>query len=574
MTPLDWSVLLITLLVIALYGVWKSRHVSTVDDYLRGGNSLRWPTIGLSIMATQASAITFLSTPGQAFEDGLRFVQFYFGLPLAMIVIAAVFVPIYRQLNIYTAYEYLEHRFDQRVRYLGAVLFLTQRGLAAGITIYAPAIILSSILGWPLQLTIVAIGLLVVIYTVFGGSRAVSHTQQQQMIVMLAGMAVAGVVIAFSLPKEVSLGSALHLAGALDRINPVSFGLSFEDRYNVWSGLSGGFFLALAYFGTDQSQVQRYLAGRSISEIRLGLLFNGMFKIPMQFGILFVGVLVFVFYLFNPSPLFFNAPTWEQLRATPSSVQQTQLEERYQHATELQRQAAVAYAEALERQERLETPRAQLRRAFEQTRQLRSEARELVKSALPAAESKDTDYVFITFVLNHLPAGVIGLLIAAILCAAMSSTSSELAALGSTSLLDLYKRLGSRTKAVSLDSTRDLTLSKWFTALWGLIAIGFASFASLIDNLIQAVNIVGSLFYGTLLGLFVAGFFFKQLTATPVLLAACIAEATVLALYFATGLGFLWFNLIGCVIVVLVASLLQPFVSAPPPRSAAPPPGS
>lgn len=574
MTPLDWSVLLITLLAIALYGVWKSRHVSTVDDYLRGGNTLRWPTIGLSIMATQASAITFLSTPGQAFEDGLRFVQFYFGLPLAMIVIAAVFVPIYRQLNIYTAYEYLEHRFDQRVRYLGAVLFLIQRGLAAGITIYAPAIILSSILGWPLQLTIVAIGLFVVIYTVFGGSRAVSHTQQQQMIVMLGGMAVAGVVIAFSLPQEVSLGSALHLAGALDRINPVSFGLSFEDRYNVWSGLTGGFFLALAYFGTDQSQVQRYLAGRSISEIRLGLLFNGMFKIPMQFGILFVGVLVFVFYLFNPSPLFFNAPTWEQLRATPSSVQQRQLEERYQHATELQRQAAVAYSGALERQEPLEAPRAELRQAFEQTRQLRSEARELVKSALPAAESKDTDYVFITFVLNHLPAGVIGLLIAAILCAAMSSTSSELAALGSTSLLDLYKRLGSRTKTVSLDSARDLTLSKWFTALWGLIAIGFASFASLIDNLIQAVNIVGSLFYGTLLGLFVAGFFFKRLTATPVLLGACIAEATVLALYFATELGFLWFNLIGCVIVVLVASLLQPFVSAPPPQSAAPPSGS
>lgn len=559
MTLLDWVVLLGTLAFIAIYGAWKSRHVRDIDAYVRGGNTLRWPTIGLSIMATQASAITFLSTPGQAYEDGMRFVQFYFGLPLAMIVIAAVFVPIYHRLEVYTAYEYLEHRFDHRVRYLGAVLFLVQRGLAAGITIYAPSIILSTILGWPLHLTNVAMGLFVVAYTVSGGTQAVSQTQRQQMIVMLAGMAVAGIVIVFNLPSSVSLPHAVKLAGALGRMNIVSFDLDFSSRYNFWSGITGGFFLALSYFGTDQSQVQRYLAGRSVTESRLGLVFNGLFKVPMQFGILFIGVMVFVFHLFTPAPLFFNGPALARAAQTRYAPELSALEARYQTAFAAQRTAANAYVDALAAGGDSSPEQGALRTTFAQTEALRQEAKTLVAKALPGTETKDADYIFISFVLRYLPSGVVGLLIAAILCAAMSSTSSELAALGSTSMIDLYKRIGSGARAVEITSQRDLRLSKLFTALWGLVAVGFATFASLLDNLIQAVNILGSIFYGTLLGLFVVAFFVKRVTSTPVLIAALIGQVTVIVLFFTSDLGFLWFNVVGCGIVVIVSWLLERF---------------
>lgn len=557
MTILDWVVLLGTLAFIGIYGAWKSRGVSTVDEYMRGGNTLKWPTIGLSIMATQASAITFLSTPGQAYEDGMRFVQFYFGLPLAMIVIAAVFVPIYHRLKVYTAYEYLEHRFDHRVRYLGAVLFLIQRGLAAGITIYAPSIILSTVMGWPLHLTNVAVGLVVIAYTVSGGTRAVSQTQKQQMIVMLGGMAVAGVVIAYNLPPSVSLPNAVKLAGALDRMNVVSFDLDFSNRYNFWSGITGGFFLALAYFGTDQSQVQRYLAGKSVSEIRLGLLFNGLFKIPMQFGILFIGVMVFVFYLFTPPPLFFNAPTLDRVARSSHAAELQSLDQRYGEAFALQKQAATSYVEALHSGQGEEAAKDTLHGAFNETQALRQEAKALVSKALPGAETKDTDYVFISFVLRYLPSGLIGLLIAVILCAAMSSTSSELAALGSTSMIDLYKRIGSGSAASVMTTAADLRLSKLFTVLWGFAAIGFATFASLVDNLIQAVNILGSIFYGTLLGLFVVAFFLRRVTATPVLIAALIAQTVVVVLFFSSDLGFLWFNVVGSGIVVVLSLVFE-----------------
>ncbi|MFN7966821.1 MAG: sodium:solute symporter [Acidobacteriota bacterium] len=557
MTALDWFVLIGTLAFIAIYGAWKSRDVRTVDDYMRGGNTLHWPTIGLSIMATQASAITFLSTPGQAYEDGMRFVQFYFGLPLAMIVIAAVFVPIYHRLKVYTAYEYLEHRFDHRVRYLGAVLFLIQRGLAAGITIYAPSIILSTLMGWPLHLTNVAMGLFVVAYTVSGGTRAVSHTQKQQMIVMLGGMALAGVVIAYNLPESVSLPSAVKLAGALGRMNVVSFDLDFSNRYNFWSGITGGFFLALAYFGTDQSQVQRYLAGRSVGEIRLGLLFNGLFKIPMQFGILFIGVLVFVFYLFNAPPLFFNKPTLDLVAQTTHAAELQSLEQRFGEAFTLQKDAASAYVATLRSGQGEDAAKLALQDAFKQTQALRQEAKALVADALPGKETKDTDYVFISFVLKYLPHGLVGLLIAVILCAAMSSTSSELAALGSTSMIDLYKRLGSGSAATVETSASDLRISKLFTVLWGFAAVAFATFASLVDNLIQAVNILGSIFYGTLLGLFVVAFFLRRVTATPVLVAALIAQAAVIVLFFSSDLGFLWFNVVGCGIVVVLSSVFE-----------------
>ena len=564
MSVLDWAVLLGTIGFIVAYGAWKSRGVRDMASYLRD-DTLRWPTIGLSIMATQASAITFLSTPGQAYADGMRFVQFYFGLPLAMVVIAAVFVPMYRKLNVLTAYEYLEHRFDARVRYLGAVLFLVQRGLAAGITIYAPSIILSSILGWSLRLTCLAMGLLVIGYTLSGGVRAVSQTQKQQMVIMLGGLVVAAVFIVFRLPDAVSFGSAVKVAGALGRMNAVSFELDFENRYNFWSGITGGFFLALSYFGTDQSQVQRYLSGRSVAESRLGPIFNGVFKVPMQVGILFVGVLVFVFYLFVQPPLYFNASVAERLGQGPHAAEVAALEARHAEAFATQKAAAERYVAALDGPGDAGAAKAELQAAAASLEGTRKDARALVTRALPKQESRDTDYVFLAFVLRYLPAGLVGLLIAVILCAAMSSIASELTALGSTTVVDLYKRLWHRDAS----STHDLLASKAFTVLWGLVAIGFAFFAGLMENLIEAVNILGSIFYGTVLGLFVVAFFLKRITATPVLVGALVAQASVIALFFTSDLGFLWFNVVGCAIVVLVSAVLQavlPGRAAPPPR--------
>jgi len=553
MSLLDWAVLVSTLAFIAIYGAWRTRGVRDVEGYFLGGQTLRWPTIGLSIMATQASAITFLSTPGQAFEDGMRFVQFYFGLPLAMILVSAVFVPIYQRLKVYTAYEYLEHRFDVRVRYLGATLFLIQRGLAAGITIYAPAIILSSILGWSLHTTNLGIGVVVITYTVLGGTRAVSETQKQQMMVMLAGMLLALVLIILRLPAEVSLPHAVKLAGALDRMNPVSFELDFTNRYNFWSGITGGFFLALAYFGTDQSQVQRYLSGRSVTDSRLGLLFNGIFKVPMQCLILFSGVMVFVFYLFTQPPLFFNTPVLERVAASPHAGELRALERQYTQAFDAQRTAAHAYVAALDSGLAVDARKAELQRAAYAASAVRDDTKRLIARAVPHAETKDADYVFLGFVLRYLPSGLIGLLIAVIFCAAMSSTASELAALGSTTTLDLYQRLLGR----QLPDRHGLLVSKLFTALWGVLAVSFASFASLLDNLIEAVNILGSLFYGTVLGLFLVGFFLRWIGATPVLIAALTAQAIVLGLFFASDVGYLWYNVVGAAVVVGLAATLE-----------------
>lgn len=552
MTALDWIVLVGTLGLIGVYGAWKTRGARNVEEYFRGGSSLRWPTIGLSIMATQASAITFLSTPGQAYDDGMRFVQFYFGLPLAMVVICAVFVPIYHRLKVYTAYEYLEHRFDVRVRYLGAALFLVQRGLAAGITLYAPSIILSTILGWPVQTTNVAIGLMVIAYTVSGGTRAVAETQKQQMIVMLAGLGVAAVLVLLHLPQGVSLPAALSLAGALDKMHVVSFDLDVTTRYNFWSGMTGGFFLALAYFGTDQSQVQRYLSGRSVTESRLGLLFNGLLKIPMQFVILLIGVLVFVFYLFTPPPVFFNTPALARVAAGEHAGALIALEQRWQDAVERRRSAAIAFV-AARGSATEDTARGALRESAAAIEALRGDARALVAAAVPGADTKDADYVFIDFVLRYVPSGLVGLLIAVVLCAAMSSTAGELAALGATTTMDFYKRLA----GAGSTAARDLRLSRLFTVGWGLVAIGFATFASLLDNLIQAVNILGSIFYGTVLGLFVVAFFLPRVTATPVLLAALVAQTTVIVLFFASDVGFLWYNVVGCGVVVVLSTLLQ-----------------
>jgi Na+/proline symporter len=561
----DWAVLIATITAIVGYGAWRSRGVRDVDSYVRG-EALRWPTIGLGIMATQASAVTFLSLPGQAYADGMRFVQFYFGLPLAMIVISAVFVPVYHRLKVRTAYEYLEHRFDLRVRLLGAALFLLGRGMAAGITIYAPSIILSQILGWPLLPTIWGMGAIVVLYILLGGSRAVAVTQRQQMIVIMIGLVIAAGIVISRLPDRVSVGGAVQIAGALGRINAVSFDLDFTTRYNFWSGITGGFFLALSYFGTDQSQVQRYLSGKSITEMRLGLLFNGMFKVPMQFLILFIGVMVFVFYVFTSPPMHFDAPTLARARAArPAEI--AALETRFDAAIADQRSAALAYLDA-RGQISEAAVRGKLQQAAGKLTEIRSETKALIKQAVPDAQTRDTDYVFLSFILGHIPIGLVGLLIAVILCAAMSSVAGELVALGSTTTVDFYLRLRQALGLPPAARTRDLRVSQFAMVAWGVIVLGFASFASLFANLIEAVNILGSIFYGTILGLFVVAFFLRRIGATPVLIAALVAEALVVGLFLRTDLGFLWFNVIGCATVVAVSAVLQAVLPAQPPAPA------
>lgn len=570
MTLLDWVVLVGTIATIVIWGIWRSRGQRTAAEYLRGNYEQRWTTIGLSVMATQASAITFLSVPGQAYEDGLRFVQFYFGQPLAMVLISAVFIPIYYRLNVITAYEYLESRFDMKTRLLGAFLFLIQRGLAAGITLYAPAIILSAILGWPLEPTILAMGGLVILYTVTGGSKAVSQTQKQQMMVMMGGMVVAALVIIWKLPEHVSLGRAVDVAGALGRMNAVSFDFSVNDRYNFWSGITGGFFLALSYFGTDQSQVGRYLSGRSITESRLGLLFNGVLKIPMQFLILFVGVLVFVFYQFTAPPLFFNESLRTRMQATPQASELATIESQWSRVQEDKRVAVERFLAARDSGDEasVAASREQLRLTAAQAGTLRQDAKALVARALPGVETKDSDYIFITFVKKWLPAGLFGLLIAVILSAAMSSIASELTALGATTTVDFYRRVFQREAS----DRHVLVASKLFTVFWGLVAVAFASFASLLDNLIQAVNILGSIFYGTVLGIFLVAFFLKRIRGHAVFFAAVLSQSAVIALFLLTEIGYLWFNVIGCVLVIALGLVLQalmpreaePVAEAPP----------
>jgi len=565
-TLLDWLVLLGTTAFIVGWGIWKARGERTVEGYLRAGYELRWPTVALSVMATQASAITFLSVPGQAYEDGMRFVQFYFGLPLATVIISAAFIPIYYRLKVYTAYEYLESRFDLKTRLLGAFLFLIQRGLASGITIYAPAIILSTILGWPLEPTIVAIGGIVILYTVTGGAKAVAQTQKQQMVVMLGGMAVAAAVIVWRLPEHVPFSSAVDVAGAFGRMNVVSFDFNLQDRYNFWSGITGGLFLSLSYFGTDQSQVGRYLAGRSVTESRLGLLFNGILKIPMQFFILFVGILVFVFYQFTAPPLFFNSSLRTRVQATAQAEELAGIEAKWAQVqadkrTEVERYLAARKAGDGSTEA---SARERLQAMAQEAGTLRKDAKAVVTRALPGVETKDSDYIFITFVKDWLPSGLFGLLISVILAAAMSSVAGELSALGTTTTIDFYKRVIRRDAS----ERHVLLASKGFTVLWGIVAVAFASFASLLDNLIQAVNILGSIFYGTVLGLFLVAFFLRYVRAHAVFIAALISQTTVVALFKFTNLGYLWFNVVGCTLVVVFGLAIQAVMPRAAPKAA------
>ena len=562
MSTLDWVVLFGTLALIATYGVYKTYGPKSLDSYLRGKNSMNWWSIGLSIMATRASAITFLSTPGQAYEDGMRFIQFYFGLPLAMVIISVVFIPIYYKLKVYTAYEFLENRFDLKTRTLAALLFIVQRGLAAGITIYAPAIILSTLLGWNLTFTNILIGSVVILYTVSGGTEAVSITQKQQMAVMMGGMILAGIIVIQLLP--ISFQEAMHVAGKMDKLNMINFEFDISDRYNVWSGMTAAVFLFLSYFGTDQSQVQRYLSGQTLSQSRMGLIMNGFLKIPMQFIILFIGVMVFVFYQFFLPPVVFNKVQTDKLRESEYADEFEGLEAEYAENFELSKASYLEMLDAIDQKDQgKETEvRAKLRVLKSEQQNIRAEVKELIVTNDPVAETRDTDYVFMRFVMDNLPKGIIGLLFAVIFSAAMSSTASELNALGSTTTVDLYKR---SIKQGASDK-HYLISSKLFTAFWGLGAILFATYASLFENLIQAVNLLGSLFYGTILGIFLVAFFMKWVKGQAVFLAALLSQILVLFVHFSNGdvadgnlweIGFLWYNPIGCLAVMLFAAILQ-----------------
>lgn len=565
MSTIDWIVLFGTLFAIVAYGVWRTRNSRDLNDYLRGGNEMKWFTVGVSVMATQASAITFLSAPGLGYESGLRFVQFYFGLPLALVIISAFIIPIYYRLKVYTAYEYLESRFDLKTRLLAAFLFLVQRGLAAGLTIFAPAIILSTILGWNLQLTNLFVGLLVIVYTVSGGSKAVSITQKLQMGIILLGMTLAFVLLIIKIQDFTDLSTAFEIAGSAGRMQILDFNFDLNERYTVWSGLTGGLFLALSYFGTDQSQVQRYLTGKNIRESRLGLMFNAILKIPMQLFILLTGVLVFIFYLYVKPPMFFNQVALEGLNKTKYKVELTQLEERFDANYEELQQSRIAFETAI-RQENLRQKslgREVFLKRLDEDKAIRSEVKDLLVKADPKFKVKDTNYVFLNFVMDFLPVGVIGLIIALIFSAAMSSTSSELNALATTTMVDFYNRLFQRE---STEKQR-LFMSKVFTVMWGFVAISFALVANLFDNLIEMVNVLGSLFYGTILGIFLVAFFIKKVKASAIFPAALIGEGAVLLIHFGNiyqwpffrdlNIEYLWYNLIGCGLVVGIALLLQ-----------------
>lgn len=586
----DWTVLIATLAIIVGYGTWKTRGQKNAQDYIKGGNSSKWWTIGLSVMATQASAITFLSTTGQAFSDGMGFVQFYFGLPIAMVIICLVFIPLYHRLKVYTAYEFLENRFDLKTRSLTAILFLIQRGLAAGITIFAPAIILSVVLGWDIVLLNIVIGLLVIIYTVSGGTKAVTVTQKQQMFVIFAGMLAALFITINLIPDEVSFTDAINIAGASGKMEVLDFSFDLENRYTVWTGLIGGTFLMLSYFGTDQSQVQRYLSGKSIKEMQMGLLFNGMLKVPMQFFILLVGVMVFVFYQFNPSPLNFIDNSTQTVLASEYGDDYRALQDKQSVLFAEKQTVSLALSksedntlkhklfllDSVEKTYRLEskflikkavdsdytaeyntlkkeveTLKANPESEAYQTKS--AELSSLYKDSAKDTQTNDRDYMFIRFILNQLPTGLIGLLLAVILSAAMSSTASEINALATITAIDLYGRNLKEEKA----DGHMVKMTKLFTLAWGIIAIIIACFADLAENLIQLVNIIGSIFYGNVLGIFLLAFFFKYIKGNAVFIGALITQAIVVMGWWLDWMPYLWLNLFGCVVVIFIANILQ-----------------
>ena len=587
---IDWTVLTLTLLTIVGYGTWKTRGNKTAQDYIKGGNTTKWWTIGLSVMATQASAITFLSTTGQAFSDGMGFVQFYFGLPIAMVIICLVFIPLYHRLKVYTAYEFLENRFDLKTRSLTAILFLIQRGLAAGITIFAPAIILSIVLGINIVYLNIIIGVLVIIYTVSGGTKAVTVTQKQQMFVIFAGMFAALFITLNLIPEDITFTKALDIAGASGRMEVLDFSFDLENRYTVWTGVIGGTFLMLSYFGTDQSQVQRYLSGKSMKEMQMGLIFNGLLKVPMQFFILLVGIMVFVFYQFNPAPLNFIDASTKTVLASEYGDDYRALQQKqntlFLNKQDLSQQLAKSdddnirkelfVLDSVDRAHRLES-KFLIKKSIDseyttEYNSLNTEVESLkgnpeselyieksaallalYKSAAKDTQTNDRDYMFIRFILNHLPVGLIGLLLAVILSAAMSSTASEINALATITSIDLYGRNVKGDK----DDSHMVKMTKWFTLGWGVIAIIIACFANLAENLIQLVNIIGSIFYGNVLGIFLLAFFFKHIKGNAVFTGAIITQFIIVIGWWYDWMPYLWLNLFGCVVVITIANILQ-----------------
>jgi SSS family solute:Na+ symporter len=557
MSGIDWIVLVATLFIIVAYGIYKSRGTNNIDGFLLGNKSFPWYSVTLSVMATQASAITFLSAPGLAFSSGMSFVQFYFGLPLAMIVLCITFVPIFHKLKVYTAYEFLEKRFDLKTRALTAFLFLVQRGLSTGITIYAPSIILSTILDIDTTYTTLFIGGLVVTYTVYGGSKAVSYTQMLQMTVIFSGLLVAGILVVQLLPDSVGFGKALQIAGKMGRTNAIDFSFDWNNQYTVWSGLIGGFFLQLSYFGTDQSQVGRYLTGSSVAQSRLGLLMNGLVKIPMQFLILLIGVLVFTFYQYTQPPIFFNSYELGKLEKSAYGKDLEKIKADYSDAF-IKKQAEIRQLELAldaEDEKAIKAHRIILEAADKKTKAIRQQAVDLMKKNDPEAETNDNNYVFLSFVTRYLPQGLIGLLIAIIFLASMGSTASALNSLASTTVVDIYKRLINQNAS----DEKYLSVSRWITIMWGLLSLLMALFASKMGNLLEAVNILGSLFYGTILGIFVVGFYLKKVGGSATFIAALITEVIVFSCWMMNIMAFLWLNVVGCVLVVLIASILQRF---------------
>ncbi len=560
MSRIDWILMCFFLLFVALYGIWKTRGKKDIQGFLLADRKTPWYTITLSVMATQASAITFLSTPGQAFVDGMRFVQFYFGLPIAMVILCVTAVPIFHRLKVYTAYEFLEQRFDLKNRTLGSILFLIQRGLAAGFTIFAPALIISVILGWDIRLTIFMIGAIVIVYTASGGTDAVNKTHMLQMGIITIGMGAAFYMIFRLLPNDISFLDATHIAGKMGKLNVINLAFDWKDRYNIWSGLIGGTFLALSYFGTDQSQVQRYLSGRSVGQIRLGLLANGVVKVPMQFIILFIGAMIFVFFQFVTPPLFFNPVETANVKDSSYAEAYQKLEMQYE-SVHLEKQDYLRdMLSALETH-----AESDLNNTIEKIQQttaaeagIRDEATELIQKANPDADTNDVNYIFLGFVINFLPVGLVGLILAAILSASMSSTAAELNALASVTVVDIYKRAFKKNAS----DRHYLIASRLATVFWGIYAINFAMFANRLGSLIEAVNILGSLFYGTILGIFLIAFYFKKIGGNATFIAAIIAELTVLGCYFFTEIPYLWFNVIGCVLLITLAHFMNPFFAA------------
>ena len=555
MVAIDWIILVLTLLVIIAYGTYKSVGAKTSNEYIKAGNSAKWWTIGLSVMATQASAITFLSTPGQAFNDGMGFVQFYFGLPIAVIIICLVFIPIYHKLKVYTAYEFLEKRFDQKTRTLTALLFLIQRSLSAGITIFAPAIILSSVLGWDLITVNIIIGSLVIFYTVSGGTKAVNYTQKYQMIIIFFGLFAILFIIFKLLPEQINFQNALEIASISGKLEVLDFSFDLENRYTVWSGIIGGTFLMLSYFGTDQSQVQRYLSGKSLREMQLGMIFNGILKVPMQFFILFIGVMVFIFYQFNLSPLNFNP---QANKVIVGSSYENEYKNLKNKLNEIHFEKVSKINEIIE--DKIENKKIEIIKLEKEEIKIRQKAKLLIEKAGAEksikVETNDKDYIFINFILNQLPKGLIGLLIAVILSAAMSSTSSEINALATTTTMDLIKR-----NYANIGEKKIVYLTKVFTLLWGICAIIIACVAFLADNLIQLVNIIGSIFYGNVLGIFLIALFTKKIRSLSVFTSAIITQIAIIYIWWIDIIPFLWLNILGCFLVTALSAFIELFLS-------------